>query len=250
MKAFVKTNSGTFPDVNFYQAWKGFVELGYEVVLMDNEQKADFTVDTPVFAGTRIFDKVMEKLGVKYERLSTYPEELKDLLFREITLTTLKEAKKQFHGNLWKSFLDLIPLANVPDDAQVIVSELVKFLSEHRAYINDKEIIAVKHYAGPWNAMQPQEETIKEAIKMFKSSPIAYALDFGVIKNKDGMYCDVLVEANDGTSLGNYGLDSIHYVEMLIARWFEIIDKDKNIRSIELELKDNPLPEKLKAIWK
>jgi hypothetical protein len=61
---------------------------------------------------------------------------------------------------------------------------------------------------------------------MFKSSPVAYALDFGLTK-KNNIYQDILVEVNDGTSLGNYGLDSIHYAEMLVARWFEIVANDK-----------------------
>jgi len=250
MRAFVKTNKGTFPDQNFYLAWKGFVEMGYEVILMDDEEKADFTIDTPVFAGTRIFDKVMNKLGIEYKRIDTYPEELKCLLGREITFTTLKEAKnrfqtdehplfvkpvigKQFNGNLWKSFLDLIPLASVPDDAEVIVSEPINFISEFRAYINDKEIVGVKHYAGDWQ--RPiQKSTIEEAIKMFKSSPVAYSLDFGLTK-KNNIYQDILVEVNDGTSLGNYGLDSIHYAEMLVARWVEIVASPR----VDAKIKEN-----------
>lgn len=251
MRAFVKTNKGTFPDSNFYLAWKGFVEMGYEVILMDDEEKADFTIDTPVFAGTRIFDKVMNKLGIAYKRTDTYPDELKCLLGREIIFTTLKEAKekfaavdkpmfvkpvmgKQFNGNLWKSFLDLIPLANVPDDAQVIVSEPINFISEFRAYINDKEIVGVKHYAGDWQRTI-QKSTIEESIKMFKSSPVAYALDFGLTK-KNNIYQDILVEVNDGTSLGNYGLDSIYYAEMLVARWFEIVANDKVDKRADVKL--------------
>ncbi len=30
------------------------------------------------------------------------------------------------------------------------------------------------------------------------------------------------MEVNDGCNLGNYGLDSIHYGEMIVARWYEI----------------------------
>lgn len=240
MKAFIKTNRGTFPDVNFYQAWKGCVELGYDVVLMDDVEPADFTVDTPVFAGARIFDRVMERLGITYERVDTYPKELHSLLHRKLEKMTLKEAKsifdkssspmfvkpilnKQFHGNLWKSCLDLIPLANVSDDAEVIVSEPIKFVSEFRCYINDKELIAIRHYTGDFE--QPIKRTSAlDAIDMFKSSPIAYSIDLGVVQTKDG-FQDALVEVNDGTSLGNYGLDSIHYAEMLIARWHEIVHK-------------------------
>ena len=32
-----------------------------------------------------------------------------------------------------------------------------------------------------------------------------------------------MLETNDGCNLGNYGLDSIHYGEMIVDRWFEIM---------------------------
>ena len=248
MKAFVKTTNGNFADVNFYLAWKGFNEMGYSVVLMDDVDKAEITIDTPVFAGTRTFDEIVTKLVPTYKRLETYPEELRPLLHRKIELTTLKEAKKrfavderpmfvkpvigkQFQGGLWKSFLDLIPLVNKPDDAEVYVAEPIKFESEYRCYINDREIVGVKHYAGKWD--RPiQESTIKEAIKMFKHAPVAYSIDLGVRACYPSPV-DTLVEVNDGTSLGNYGLDSLYYAEMLVARWYEIFADSKATTEIE-----------------
>ena len=253
MKAFVKTTNGTFADVNFYLAWKGFNEMGYSVVLMDDVDKAEITIDTPVFAGTRTFDQIVTKLVPTYKRLETYPEELKPLLNRKLELTTLKEAKKrfavdehpmfvkpvigkQFQGGLWKSFLDLIPLVNKPDDAEVYVAEPVKFESEFRCYINDREIVGVKHYAGRWD-LPIQEATIEEAVRMFKHAPVAYSIDLGVV-NGYPTPIDTLVEVNDGTSLGNYGLDSLYYAEMLVARWYEIVADHEVKKDIDAELKE------------
>ena len=58
-----------------------------------------------------------------------------------------------------------------------------------------------------------------EIIKNYNNSPVAYGIDIGI----DNANNSFVVEVNDATSLGNYGLDSIRYSEMLIARWFELV---------------------------
>ena len=55
-------------------------------------------------------------------------------------------------------------------------------------------------------------------MKDFKSSPSAYALDFGIDEN-DRMK---LVEVNDGHSLGTYGISATNYAKFLSARWAEL----------------------------
>ena len=37
MKAFVKTNNGTFPNVNFFLAWEAFNTMGYSVTLFEEK---------------------------------------------------------------------------------------------------------------------------------------------------------------------------------------------------------------------
>ena len=242
MNAYVKTDNGAFPDVNFYSAWKGFRELGYAVALMDDERTADVCLDTPVFAGIPAFERVMQRLGANYQRLDTYPAELQPLLVRNLERMQLQEAKrrfsrtltpvfvkpvmgKQFHGRLWRSSLDLIPLAKIPGDAEVFVSDPIVLLSEFRCYVKGGEIVAVKHHAGDWERPIGRT-TVEDAVRMFKAAPAAYALDFGVAE-VGGIRRDVLVEANDATSLGNYGLDAVRYAEMLVARWDEIVYKKR-----------------------
>lgn len=237
MKAFVKTTNGTFPDQNFYLAWKGLNDMCFEVHTFENVDDVDITVQTPVFAGVRIFAQVMERLGIKYS-WETLPKILDSYYGRSMMRVTLGEAKsrffkdeqplfvkpvktKEFNGALWRSHIDLIPLCNVSDDVQVIVSKPVEFLSEFRVYVQDHEVVAVKHYAGSWDVC-PQRNFIKEAIQAFKSeAPIAYSLDVGVTKEKFGR-ADKVIEVNDGTSLGNYGLHAINYAEMIVARWNEL----------------------------
>jgi hypothetical protein len=241
MNAFVKTTKGNFPNQNFYLAWKGWADTNYEVIKFEEEALEDssFWINcnrgTPVFAGVTVFDKVLDKLGVIYNKIDTYPTQLYPFMNRTIEKSTIGQVKevwqtwtekkfmkpihqKKFNGLQIKSILDWISLGKVEDSIEVYLTGIVNFESEFRIYIQDGEILEGKHYGGNWTKV-PDEGVIKEAIKEFgKFSPCAYALDFGV--TDDGK--TTLVEFNDATSLGNYGIYHIWYSEMLSARWFEI----------------------------
>ena len=233
-----------FPDVNYYLAWKGYNMSGYSAVMFDDVDSVNITKETPIFAGSRTFDKVMNKLNVNYTGINTYPDSLSKYYNREITKTTLGVAKskfssnesplfvkpilnKQFNGNLWKSFLDLIPLAKIPDETSVLMCEPVKFESEFRVYVIEDEIVGIKHYHGDLRLV-PSDSFIKDVIKSYKNeAPSGYAVDVGIIRkelNSSISYIDTVVEVNDGTSLGNYGLDPVHYAELLLTRWTEIVN--------------------------
>ena len=58
-------------------------------------------------------------------------------------------------------------------------------------------------------------EAIPEA---YENAPNGYAFDVGVTKQGE----TILVEANDGFSLGSYGLFYIDYAKLLSARWAEL----------------------------
>ena len=242
MKAFVKTNNGTFPNLNFFLAWEAFNTMGYSVTCFEEKDidTLPVTPETPVFAGVTVFRRIIDKMGVNYPPFDCYPDVLKPYYGRNIHRSTLGVEKerfhkdgirvfvkpvlpKQFNGHVWESLLNLIPLAKVPDDAEVWVCEPVNIKSEFRVYVNDGEVLGVKHYYGDWDVI-PQRRFIEEVVKQYKPSPIAYGIDIGVTKPNPRLgYCDIVIEANDGCNLGNYGLDSIHYGEMIVSRWFEIM---------------------------
>lgn len=251
MKAFVKTNNGTFPNLNFFLAWEAFNTMGYSVTCFEEKDidNLDITVDTPVFAGVTIFRKIIDKLGVDYKPFDCYPDVLKRYYGRNIRKSTLGEERakydknpipvfvkpvlpKQFIGQVWTSILQLIPLANVPDTAEVWVCEPIPILSEFRVYVHDGEILGVKHYYGDW-WRTPDPLFVKEVVRNYKPSPIAYGVDIGVASNEG---CCFVIEANDGCNLGNYGLDSIHYGEMIVARWFEIVSQGGKSKDLKQNL--------------
>ena len=242
MRAFVKTNGGSFPNLNFYMAWEGFNQMGYSVTLFEEKdiETLDITKDTPVFAGVTVFRKVIDKLGVNYPHFDCYPIVLNPYYGRTLTKATLGTVKWMFHkdgqrvfvkpvmpkvftGVVLDSLLNLIPLAAVPDDTEVYVCSPMVIESEYRVYVHDGDIIGVKHYHGDWS-ITPQKEFIKEVVKHYKPSPIAYGIDIAVVHDSQTRFHrDVVLEVNDGCNLGNYGVDSIHYGEMIVSRWFEIM---------------------------
>lgn len=255
MRAFVKATNGVFANLNFYMAWEGFNTMGYSVTLFEEKDipTLDVTPDTPVFAGVTVFRKIIDKLGINYSPFDCYPEVLKPYYGRNLRKSTLGEEKtkfnkdnipvfvkpvlpKQFIGNVWKSMLNLIPLANIPDDAKVWVCEPIEIMSEFRAYVHEGEILGVKHYYGDWSII-PDKEFIERVVKAYNPCPIAYGIDFAMIKRHTKEprewenlfhYYPVVLEINDGCNLGNYGLDSIHYGEMIVSRWFEIMGSKMN----------------------
>lgn len=258
MKAFVKTTRGTFPNLNFFMAWEAFNTMGYSVTCFEENEidTIDVTPSTPLFAGVTIFRKVIDRMGINYAPFDCYPKVLNPYYGRTIRVSTLGEEKrkfdkeqipvfvkpvhpKQFIGNVWSSCLNLIPLANKSDDLECYVCEPIDIVSEFRVYVQEGDILGVKHYWGEWDVV-PSRDFIREAIREYKPSPIAYGIDVGVMKRGD--YGEpFVIEVNDGCNLGNYGLDSIHYGEMIVSRWFEIMEQGGSGKKLANELRVNSM---------
>lgn len=228
MKAFVRTKNGKFPDVNYYLAAEGFENLGYNVTLFEGDDISQITTGSPAFAGHSCFRKILDKLKVDYS-FNCYPEELKQFYGREIRKSTIANSKeigkfikpvlqKKFGGTkINKGNLQFLSAIHLPQDTEVYVSDIINIVSEFRAYVYSGETEAVKHYRKEWNKI-PDESFIEDAIKQYTSCPIAYGIDFAVLDTGK----TVVLEVNDACNLGNYGLDSSLYANMIASRWNEI----------------------------
>ncbi len=94
------------------------------------------------------------------------------------------------------------------------------FASEWRCYVCRGQILEMSHYQGDLFTY-PDPQVIKMAVADFRSAaPAGYGIDFGVLT--DGR--TVLVEVNDGYSLGSYGLNAVEYSELLEARWLQLAE--------------------------
>ena len=140
MKAFVKVRRGNFPDINYYAAWKGFDEIGYQVIKFEEDQEGtiDVTEQTPVFAGVGSCRKIIQRVwGWDYTGINPYPDELMSYMQRGVKRGKWSELKqealeghkfvkpviqKQFTGVVLNTILDTAKISRVEDDHEIYSS--------------------------------------------------------------------------------------------------------------------------------
>lgn len=238
---------------NLYDCHIGFRARGHRIIPFEAfdegpEQSPTLkaiTREDILCAGIPIFRKVMAHLGVAYKPLETYPVELRPFMGRSVRETTLREvqreygittrpffikpiAQKLFTGFTVTDRRDMLKVVHIEPETPVYVTPVVEFMSESRVYINRANVygyhggvIGVHTYEG--NPMIfPDPKAITRMINAYPFGPVAYALDVGVVRI-GGKRKTVLVEVNDATSLGNYGLPSPTYADMLECRWRQIV---------------------------
>lgn len=184
-------------------------------------------------------NKYFERLGLPAKMALNIPEEIEEYAERSITYSTMGSLKKGAY-NKYPTFVKgngrakhFVPgvvknkeqvnlfFNDVNDNEPILLSAVVDFISEYRAYVCNGEILGIKHYSGDmWTFPRPAR-VIAPVIDYTKSgkAPAGYSMDFGI--TNDGR--TLLIECNDGWSLGNYGLEDSKYVKLLCARWLELM---------------------------
>jgi hypothetical protein len=235
MKAYIQTDKdGEFYNVNAFVAFEGFKNFGYETdKFFDADEISDDNPENILVGGIGNVRKRLQNLNIiRPKKEIDYPEELKPFLKRKIWESSINEVfnkkewnifikpkteTKLFTGKVINNEMDLLGLMYKEDDIKVWCSELIDFKTEWRCFIRYKEILDIRRYKGDWDT-KIDVKTVASAIESFTSQPYSFALDFGVNKNGE----TILVEVNDGHSLGTYGLSSTHYAKFLSARWSEL----------------------------
>lgn len=233
MRAFIQCNKNYIPyNKNAYTALEGFNQMGVETILFHTkEELSNSTPEDIIVGGVGRVKERLEQLGIAVNDID-YPTELENYFGRKIwagNISDLLQGKieypvfvkpmegKLFSGCLALSDKDLIGKAAPGTDFPVYYSEPLKIETEFRCYIRYNQILDIKRYKGTLNTFY-NYDTICSAVKDYTTAPAAYAMDFGVTDSG----ATILVEVNDGYSLGNYGLDSLLYAKLLSARWAEL----------------------------
>ena len=173
----------------------------------------DFPIELMPYVGRRLLETTMcEVRNWEQHNSPQLPAHVKP-----------RDRQKLFKGAVVRSFRDMIPLSGVSDDEPVIVQEVVDFVSEWRATILRRKIVNVANYKG--NPIRfPDEKVLAKAVCDWSSQPIGCGMDWGV--TADGR--TLLVEVNDGFSLGNYGVRGHQYTAMIECRWRELMGLSDN----------------------
>ena len=235
-KAFIEIRGDHNISSSFHVACQGLNELGYETIWFT---RSDFerglipiTKDTLVVGYIETYRKAIANLGLEPPINIDFPEELMPFLGRKVFITNLRFVRdesnwpifakplvehKLFTGKLIKQFRDLLSSAGLAPDLEVWASEPVRFISEYRCFIQNGQVLSVRPYKGD-PLIFPDGKVIQNMVAAWTSAPRACCIDVGISEKGETL----LVEVNDGFSMGDYGLSPIVYARMLEARWCEL----------------------------
>lgn len=238
MRAIFQKHRGEFANINVLTAFLGFKERGYltEFFEFEDFEKVDIDRDTIVVGGIPVVIGALERLGVNPPDFVSIPASLMAFARRRVWTSTIGEVRdrvgsgesvfakpipsdrKLFSGQLHTRVRDLVLTAPLPASHRVTCSEPLEMVAEYRVFVTRGEIVGCRHYKGDFRRF-PDFSVIEAAINSFSDAPAGYGIDFAVTGNGE----TVLVEVNDGFSLGCYGLPSFAYSALLEARWSQLI---------------------------
>ena len=182
----------------------------------------------------------LKQLHIPIPSPNSYPHALKRFLHRKMWTCTLEalevslrqgadialfakptSKEKRFTGQVFSSEHDLFAVQGISRKEPLVCSEVVRWMSEYRAYVVDGKIRACDHYAGDDSILLDDVE-LQHAVAALEASHEAYAgyaIDFGVLHTGE----TALVELNDGFAVGAYAIGAKDYTDMIIARWQELL---------------------------
>lgn len=244
MRVFIhKGPDGEFPSVNFFVAYQGFKELGCEIIPYLNVADIDPTREDVVVDYVDQTRHIFQRLDREFPEIS-YPEELTPYLGRALWTTTVDaisnnpvlwpvfikpKGLKVFTGRVIRSLHDFRATRQVEEDTPIWASTPVEFVAEWRCFIRYGNVIDMRRYSGIWYA-NPDTRLISRAAKDYTSAPAGCSLDFGLTREGQTL----LVEVNEGYSLGAYGLFPLNYAKLLTARWSQIMGVEDPYRDLQV----------------
>lgn len=227
---------GDFSNISFYTGIEAFHNMGFEIIEVENLERLSIARDNVFLGSIKFIQDSLKKLNVKVPEHSDYPKSLTKYYGRKISESTINKISsnpdlwnvfvkpkghlKKFTGRHIKSTYDLIGCGDREKDVPIWVSEPVEFISEWRVFVRYNKILGVKSYKGDWRC-QYDSKIIEEAVASYTNAPAGYAMDFG--RTSKGEF--LIIEVNEGYSIGNYGLFYVDYAKLISARWAEMTNQ-------------------------
>lgn len=237
-KVYIQREKGQFADDFLFAAYIGFRKRQITIKFFENIDLVPVSKFNIIIGSMEVTKIYLKKLGITIPPPLNVPDELKLLSKRATYNTTLGDVRN-YDENQFPLFIKPIdktsannfipgPVKNKKDfscyyskfnnDLEVQISSVINFNSEYRCFVLEGKLIGIKHYIDDFKLF-PDIDYIYKCIATYKSSPIAYTLDVGITDKGETL----LVECNDAWSIGNYGLDAVEYVKLLLKRWHQIM---------------------------
>lgn len=217
-----------------YAAYEGFNHRGNKIKTFEDINDVPLSKNNLVVACIEDTIKYFEMLGIDVPKPLNIPNSLMGYCGREIHVLPMSEFR---NNKLFPIFvkpydkLKFFPsgvlrnpssigmfFSDIPDDFKVMTSEVVDMVSEYRCFVKNGSLVGIKNYIGSF-LLFPDIYKIMRMIIDYRDSPSAYTLDVAITDKGD----TILIECNDGWSVGSYGLDGDVYASFLTRRWAEIM---------------------------
>lgn len=230
---FVTDSKGLINNINVANAYIGFEKMGWETILFNNRVPQPWKPEDMMVATIPTIRDTLRLMGINPPKEMDYPNELKDLYGRRLwednldryandpaswnTFIKPKEGKR-FDGRVVNSFKDLIACGSQLESVPIWVSDKVNIVAEWRCFVRYNTIVGARPYKGDWR-VQFDYNIPERALALLKTKPAGFSIDIGVTDSGQ----TIVIELNDGYSLGSYGLSSTEYAKILSARWYEMV---------------------------
>lgn len=239
-RVLVQKQGNEFVSANGYTAWRGFSDRGFETQFFEwpslRDGKLVIDPSTLIVGGSGTVTHALSRLGVAIPTIEDLPEPLSSFRERHIQQSTLGKIRSEFNSQasavfikpisipkafpatVIKTFRDFIPSSKYPDEFSVLVSDPVDFVSEWRFFVLRGRVVGAGWYLGN-PLIFPNTSVVSNALDCWGDlAPAGYGIDFGVTADQR----TILVEVNEGYSLGCLGLNPFTYSQILEARWIEL----------------------------
>ena len=233
MKAYIQCGNNGLPyNMNTFSAMLGFQQMGIETVLFSDKQElSSAEVSDIVVGGVGRVKQFLEERGIVVNDID-YPDILSAYFGRKIWETesdTFLAEKNSFplfikpkQGKLFTGFIcnnesDIAGRFSPKESISVYCSEVKNIITEWRCFVRYGKILDIRRYKGELGKIYSLK-TVRDMVQAYIDAPAAYSLDIGLTENNE----TIIVEVNDGYSLGSYGLDPLLYAKLLSARWAEL----------------------------
>lgn len=241
MRAFLEQINKDWLDEFVYLSKYPLIDMGIKVIPFDGNNidtllKHNINSKTDIIIGsTQTAEIFFKECGIKVPEYLGYPSELSQFLHRNISIIKYCDIKhsypyfikpkkevKMFTGSLVENdtqYKILKDYCSCKDDTELYISEPVDFITEYRCFVHKGKLVGMKHYKGDFTKFVCVE-TIQAMIEAYKTCPVAYTLDVGLVD-----YKTVLCEVNDFIAIGSYSFNPKIYVRMTLDRFKEILKR-------------------------